>query len=160
MEELNAVGQRVLGALIEKEMTTPDYYPLSLNSLASACNQKSNRNPVVQYDEKTIVRALDELKSQQMVWQSDASRVPKYGENFVKLRKLLNREAAIISLLLVRGPQTVGELRGRSERLCPFTDLEQVQETLNGLLDLDFVIKLPRQAGRKESRYSHLLAGA
>lgn len=150
---------RVLGCLLEKEMATPEYYPLTLNGLTNACNQKSNRQPVVSYDEATVVRALDDLKEKQLVRQSNVSRVPKYEQVFTENNKLINREAAVLGVLLLRGPQTVGEIRGRTERLCRFEDLTEVVETLGGLADLDYVVKLARQPGRKESRYSHLLAG-
>ena len=150
---------RVLGALMEKEITTPDYYPLSLNALSNACNQKSNRDPVVVYDEKTVVRALDDLKEQQLARQSNVSRVPKYEQNFTRPRNLVDREAAIVCVLLLRGPQTVGEIRGRTERLYKFAGLEEVEETLGSLEELGYIRKLPRQPGRKESRYTHLLSG-
>jgi uncharacterized protein YceH (UPF0502 family) len=150
---------RVLGCLMEKEMATPDYYPLSLNALTNACNQKSNRDPVVAYDEKTVVRALDGLKEQQLARQSNVSRVPKYEQNFTRPRNLVDREAAILCVLLLRGPQTVGEIRGRTERLYKFAGLEEVEETLGSLEELGYIRKLPRQPGRKESRYAHLLAG-
>ena len=150
---------RVLGSLMEKEIATPDYYPLSLNALTNACNQKSNRDPVVVYDEKTVVRALDGLKEQQLARQSNVSRVPKYEQNFTRPRNLVDREAAIISILLLRGPQTVGEIRGRTERLYKFAGLEEVEETLGSLEELGYIKKLPRQPGRKESRYAHLMAG-
>lgn len=157
--ELNAEEARVLGALLEKEMATPDYYPLSLNALLNACNQKSNRNPVVSYDEKTVFRALDGLKEKHLVWRSDADRVPKYAHGLDKRLNLVRREAALVCLLLLRGPQTIGELRGRSERLYEFISLEEVAETLQNLEDMGTVRKLPRQPGRKESRYAHLFAG-
>ncbi|MEW6427858.1 MAG: YceH family protein [Thermodesulfobacteriota bacterium] len=150
---------RVLGCLLEKEMATPDYYPLSLNALVNACNQKSNRQPVVEYDETEVVRALNELKELQLAWQSDASRVPKYGENFIKLQNMVAREAAVIALLLLRGPQTVGELRGRSERLYAFESLEEVEQTLAAMEESGFVRKLARQPGQKECRYAQLMAG-
>jgi hypothetical protein len=156
---LNDVECRVLGALIEKSMTTPEYYPLSLNALTNACNQKSNRNPVVSFDETIVVRGLDELREKRLVIQSDASRVPKYEELFAKANNLVAREVAIICLLLLRGPQTSGELRGRSERMYGFESLDEVNETILALVDLDMICKLPKQPGRKESRYCHLLAG-
>ncbi len=156
---LNDVECRVLGALLEKSMTTPEYYPLSLNALSNACNQKSNRNPVVSFDETVVVRGLNELKEKRLVIQSDASRVPKYEELFTKSNNLIVREAAIICQLLLRGPQTSGELRGRSERMYGFESLEEVNETLTALEDLNMVCKLPRQPGRKESRFCHLFSG-
>jgi uncharacterized protein YceH (UPF0502 family) len=156
---LNDKEIRVLGCLIEKEMATPEYYPLSLNALVNACNQKSNRTPVVSYDETTVILALDSLKDKKFVWRSDASRVTKYSQNFVKINNLIDKEAALICLLLLRGPQTLGELRGRSDRLYKFNNLEEVQSVLNGLGDMGIVMKLPKQPGRKEVRYIHLLAG-
>ena len=156
---LNATEVRVLGSLLEKEMATPDYYPLSLNSLTSACNQKSNRDPVVDFDETTVVRALDSLKEKGLVRQSNISRVPKYEQNFTGPNKLVNREAAVLCILLLRGPQTIGEIRGRTERLYKFTGLNETEETVNALIDLGYAVKLPRQPGRKEFRFAHLLAG-
>lgn len=156
---LNEEEVRVLGCLLEKEMATPDYYPLSLNSLATACNQKTNRHPVVSYGEETIFAALDSLKEKALVWQSDAARVAKFSENFVKMFKLINREAAVLCILMLRGPQTPGELRGRTERLHLFETLEAVAEPLESLIEMGFARKLPRQPGCKESRYGHLLAG-
>ena len=156
---LNDIEARVLGSLMEKSLTTPEYYPLSLNALTNACNQKSNREPVVAYDETTVVRALDSLREKQLVVLSASSRVPKYAELFVGPRKLVNREAALLMALLLRGPQTVGELRSRTERIYRFEDLGEVETTLEELGESAYVTKLPRLAGRKESRYAHLLAG-
>jgi len=156
---LNDVEVRVLGSLMEKSMTTPEYYPLSLNALTNACNQKSNRDPVVAFDETAVVRALDSLRKKQLAVLSASSRVPKYAEVFAGNRKLVTREAALIMMLLLRGPQTVGELRGRTERVYKFEDLAEVEATLDELGESDYVTKLPRMAGRKESRYAHLLAG-
>ena len=157
--KLNDVEVRVLGCLLEKSMTTPEYYPLSLNALTAACNQKSNREPVVAYDETTVVRGLDSLREKQLVVLSSSSRVPKYAENFVETRKLVAREASLLMVLLLRGPQTVGELRARSERAHHFAELAAVEETLSELAESGYVKKLPRLAGRKESRYVHLFAG-
>ncbi|MDH3391961.1 MAG: YceH family protein [Desulfobulbaceae bacterium] len=150
---------RVLGSLMEKSMTTPEYYPLSLNALTNACNQKSNREPVVAFDETTVVRALDGLREKQLVVLSASSRVPKYAEVFVNTRKLVKREAALLMMLLLRGPQTVGELRSRTERVYRFEDLAEVEATLDELSESGYLTKLPRMAGRKESRYAHLLSG-
>ncbi len=150
---------RVLGCLLEKEMATPDYYPLSLNALTNACNQKSGRNPVVDYDDETVLTALSGLKERQLVWQSDASRVAKYAHSFAKAYNLVRREAAAICLLLLRGPQTPGEIKGRAERLYNFTSLEEAAETLEDLAGRGLVMKMPKQPGRKESRYAHLLSG-
>ena len=156
---LNDIEVRVLGSLLEKSMTTPEYYPLSLNALTNACNQKSNRDPVVAFDETTVVRALDSLRAKQLVVLSASSRVPKYAEVFAGNRKLVAREVALIMVLLLRGPQTVGELRGRTERAYKFEDLAEVEATLDELGESGYMTKLPRMAGRKESRYAHLLAG-
>ncbi len=151
---------RVLGCLMEKEMATPDHYPLSLNALINACNQKSNRNPVVSYDEETVVHALKNLKKQNLVRQSNISRVAKYEQIFSQALNLLVREKACISTLLLRGPQTVGEIRSRTERLYAFNTLAEVLETISNLENMEELIKkLPRQPGRKESRYIHLLSG-
>ncbi len=150
---------RVLGCLLEKEMATPEYYPLSLNGLMNGCNQKSNRNPVVGYDESTVEEAVAGLKEKGLVRQSNVSRVPKFEQNFTVPNKLVNREAAVLSVLLLRGPQTVGEIRARTERLYKFAGLEEAEETVGSLADLGYVVRLPRQPGRKESRYMHLLAG-
>jgi hypothetical protein len=150
---------RVLGCLMEKEMATPDYYPLTLNALTNACNQKSNREPVVAYDEETVVYALNGLRERKLVRQSNISRVPKFEQLFSQELKLVNREQAIICILLLRGPQTAGEIRSRTDRLYAFPGLDEVQETIANLEDMALVEKLPRQPGRKESRYTHLLSG-
>ncbi len=150
---------RVLGCLMEKEMATPDYYPLTLNALTNACNQKSNRNPVVSYDEETVVYALTGLRERKLVRQSNVSRVAKYEQIFSQELKLVTSEQAIVCILLVRGPQTAGEIRSRTERLYSFSDLNEVQKAITNLEDMKLVIKMPRQPGRKESRYAHLLSG-
>ena len=150
---------RVLGCLIEKEMATPDYYPLTLNALTNACNQKSNRNPVVSYDEETVIYALNGLRERKLVRQSDLSRVSKYEQIFSQELKIVAREQAIICILLLRGPQTAGEIRSRTERLYPFPSLDEIQETISSLEDMELVKKMARQPGRKESRYAHLLSG-
>ena len=149
---------RVLGCLIEKEMTTPDYYPLSLNALVNGCNQKSNRDPVVSYDEETVMKTLDSLKGKGLVWQSDLSRVPKYAHSFLKTHNLVNKEAAILCVLFLRGPQTAGEIRERTERLYSFNSIEEIKEILQSLEDMGYVKLLPRQHGRKEPRYIHLFS--
>jgi len=158
---LEPVEVRVLGSLLEKEVTTPEYYPLSLNALVNACNQKSNREPVVSYDEDTVETALAGLREKGLavrITGSD-SRVPKHGQRFTEKFNLGRREAAVMCVLMLRGPQTVGELRGRTERLYTFDDLEAVESTLHRLGEIEFVKKLPRQAGYKEPRYAQLLAG-
>ena len=156
---LTPIEARVLGCLIEKEMATPDYYPLSLNALQNACNQTSNREPIVSYDEKSVGDAIEGLKGKQLVMQDNLGRVPKYSESFLKKTNLVQREAAILCILMLRGPQTVGEIRGRTERLHPFGSLEEVQKTLQTLEEWGYVKLLPRRPGRKESRYAHLLSG-
>jgi len=149
---------RVLGCLIEKEMTTPDYYPLSLNALVNGCNQKSNREPVVSYDEETVMETLDSLKGKGLVWQSDLSRVPKYAHSFLKTHNLVNKEAAILCILFLRGPQTAGEIRERTERLYKFNSIEEAKEILQSLEEIGYAKLLPRQHGRKEPRYIHLFS--
>lgn len=156
---LNEIEARVLGALLEKEMTTPEYYPLTLKALTAACNQKSNREPVLELGEDDVVRGLDGLKGMRLVVQSDASRVPRYEEFFARHHKLVDREMAVICLLLLRGPQTVGELRGRAERMYAFAALEETEAVLENLAEMGFLRKLARQPGQKECRYAHLLSG-
>lgn len=150
---------RVLGCLLEKEMATPDYYPLTLNALLNACNQKSNRDPVVSFDEETVIYALNGLRERNLIRQSNVSRVAKYEQIFAQNLKLVTREQAIICVLLLRGPQTVGEIRTRTERLYAFSSLDEVQTSITNLEDMQLVSRLPRQPGRKESRYAHLLSG-
>ena len=158
--QLDAAELRVLGALMEKEATTPDYYPMSLNALVNACNQKSNREPVVNFDEETVETALHELRAKGLTSRiTGESRVPKHEQRFVEKFNLGRREAAVMCVLMLRGPQTVGELRGRTERLFTFDDLEGVESTLQRLAEMGFVKKLPRQTGYKEQRWAQLLAG-
>lgn len=149
---------RVLGALIEKEFTTPEYYPLTLNSLKSACNQKTNREPVVNYSEEIVLAAIEGLKKKRALWQSNLSRAVKYEEGFTKERDYSKQEAAIVCILMLRGPQTVGEIKGRTERMYPFESLEEVNTTLEALSSLGDITRLPRQPGRKEARYSHMFS--
>jgi uncharacterized protein YceH (UPF0502 family) len=160
---LNAVEARVLGSLIEKELTTPEYYPLTLNALVNACNQISNRDPVVAYDEKMVVRALESLREKQLAWMvtGAGSRVPKYEHRLVEQLKLAEQEIAVLCVLMLRGPQTIGEIRGRTGRMYEFKELAEVEMTLDSLTSAlpPLVMKLPRQPGMKESRYAHLLAG-
>ena len=159
--QLDAAEARVLGSLLEKEIATPDYYPLSLNALVNACNQKSNREPVVSYDEDTVETALEGLRGKGLALRTIGgdSRVPKHSQRFTEKFNLGRREAAVLCVLMLRGPQTVGELRGRSERLYQFDGLEAVESTLNRLAEMEFVKKLPRQTGYKEQRWAQLLAG-
>ena len=162
--QLSAQEARILGCLIEKEMTTPEYYPLSLNALTNACNQKSNRDPVMNLDETDVVRGLDTLRFKGLAMQaaSDGGRVPKYQHNLARKLYLEPEEQAILCELLLRGAQTVGELRNRSERMHAFSNLEEVEEVLHLLANRKepLLIKLPRQPGRKENRFAHLLCGA
>jgi uncharacterized protein YceH (UPF0502 family) len=157
---LNDIEVRVLGSLIEKELTTPEYYPLSLNALTNACNQKSNRDPVMALTEEDVVRALDSLRFKQLVVLSADGRVPKYRHLLAEKSGLMPAEQAIICELLVRGPQTVGELRTRGERMHPFADLAAVEEVLQELMEREhpFVTLMPRQPGRKEGRYAQLFS--
>ena len=156
---LNVIEVRVLGSLMEKELATPDYYPLSLNALINACNQKTNRSPVLSLDARTVAAALQSLKEKQLVFQSDTSRVPKYWQNFSKKNDLVNRETALLAVLLLRGPQTAGELRIRSDSLASFADLEEVFTSIDTLSVAGLVVQLPLQPGQKEQRFAHLLAG-
>jgi len=159
---LNDMEVRVLGCLIEKELTTPEYYPLTLNALTNACNQKSNRDPVLTLEEVEVVRALDSLKFKQLALLSaEGGRVPKYRHTLVEKLRLDPPELAVLAELLLRGPQTVGELRTRGERMHPFPDLAAVEEVLGELMARTppLVMRLPRQQGRKESRHAHLFAG-
>jgi uncharacterized protein len=160
---LNDIEVRVLGSLIEKEMSTPEYYPLTLNALTNACNQKSNRDPVMALEEAEVVRALDSLRQKGLAMQAaESSRVPRYAHALEAKLRLEPEELAIVCELLVRGPQTVGELRGRAERMYSFTDLSEVEQILADLSERQppLVVKLPRQPGRKEPRLTHLLSGA
>lgn len=157
---LNEVEARILGSLVEKELTTPEYYPLSLNALTNACNQKSNRDPVMALGEEEIVRSLDKLRMKGIARQSgEGGRVPKYCHCLGE--KLAPPELAIIAELLLRGPQTLGELRSRAERMSPFAGTEAVEEALQELQQFSppLATLLPRQSGQKEQRYAHLLSG-
>ena len=151
---------RVLGALLEKEVTTPEYYPLSLNALLNACNQKSNRDPVVHFDEETVERVLYTLRDKGLLLNitGAGSRVPKYGHRLSEKLNLGRRELAILCELMLRGPQTLGELRTRAERMHHFDDISEVETVLDRMPEL--VTKLPRRPGEKEARYAHLLSGA
>jgi len=162
---LNAVEVRVAGALIEKDLTTPDVYPLTLNSLLQACNQLSNREPVVAFDEAMVREAVDSLREKRLmrVVSGAEHRVLKYKHVFPEALQVTPPELALLCVLMLRGPQTLGELRGRTGRLHPFTDLAEVETTLQGLMartQPPLVRHLPRQLGQKEARYVHLLMGA
>ena len=167
--ELSPIEARVIGCLIEKQITTPDQYPLSLNALVNACNQKSNRDPVMSADESAIQTTLDHLIRKHLVIEKSGfgSRVPKYQHRFCNTEfgtlKLTPQELAIVCELLVRGPQTPGELRTRAARMASFSDVEQVEtalESLSSRADGPFVVRLPREPGRRDSRYAHLFSGA
>ena len=167
--ELSLHEARVIGSLIEKEVTTPDQYPLSLNALTNACNQKTNREPVLELNESAVQQAVDSLMKKHFVSDRSAGyggRVTKYKHRFCNTEfgplKFSKQELGIICVLLLRGPQTPGELRARTNRLCEFTDAEQVEAVLNGLMtreDGPFIARLSRAAGARESRYAHLFSG-
>jgi uncharacterized protein YceH (UPF0502 family) len=162
--QLDDAEVRVLGALMEKEVATPEYYPLSLNALVNACNQKSNREPVVSYDEDTVETALGGLRAKGLAARISGHdmRVPKHAHRLPEVINLGRREAAVLCVLMLRGPQTAGELRGRTERLYQFDDLEAVDACLTRLMEWQpepLVARLPRQVGYKEVRYAHLLSG-
>ncbi len=160
---LNSVEVRVLGSLIEKEGTTPEYYPLSLNALINACNQKSNREPTVQFDEEIVRSALESLREKGFATViSGVSRVTKFGQRISETLNLGRRELAVLSVLLLRGPQTLGEIKDRSERMYSFADLsetERVLEKMSQWPNSPLVTKMGRQPGQKEARYAHLLSG-
>jgi len=161
--KLTETEVRVLGSLIEKDITTPEYYPLSLNALMNACNQKSNRDPVMQLDEDAVRDALEGLQQQRMAGPARGadSRVAKYEQRLQEVFNFTRAETAVLCVLLLRGPQTPGELRGRTERLHHFEALDDVQSALQKLMQREPPLAkvLPRQPGTKESRYVHLLAG-
>ncbi|MBV9084826.1 MAG: YceH family protein [Acidobacteriaceae bacterium] len=163
MELLDPVEARVLGALIEKEATTPEYYPLSMNALVNACNQKSNRDPVVQYDEDSVADAIERLRAKRLAYIITGSgRVDKYSQRISETLNMGRREVAVLCILLLRGPQTLGEIKDRSERMFAFADSEELERVLDKLAewpDGPLVRKLPRQTGQKEGRYAHLLSG-
>jgi len=156
---LDAVETRVLGSLLEKEVTTPEYYPLSLNALVNACNQKSNRDPAVNYDDETVENGLESLRHKSLVTTitGAGSRVPKYSHRFSEVLNLGRRELAILCELMLRGPQTLGELRNRTERMHKFEDTDQVQAVIDKMPEL--VVKLPRRPGEKEVRFAQLMSG-
>jgi uncharacterized protein len=163
MEMLDPVEARVLGALIEKEATTPEYYPLSLNALATACNQKSNRYPVVDYDDETVRDAVERLRAKRLAMVIVGSgRVTKYSQTISEKLNLGRRELAALCVLLLRGQQTLGEVKDRAERIFPFADLDEAERTLDKLAEWPsgaLAIKIARQPGQKEARYAHLLSG-
>jgi uncharacterized protein YceH (UPF0502 family) len=159
--EVTAVEIRVLGCLIEKQRTTPDQYPLSLNALRLACNQTTNRDPVVDYDERTIKAGLDRMahRGWTRFASSASSRALKYRQMLDEALSLSAAELALLAVLMLRGPQTLGELKQRSERLHRFGSLEEVAQTIAGLAERELVAQLARQPGQKEDRYAQLLGG-
>lgn len=163
MEQLDPAEVRVLGALLEKEATTPEYYPLSLNALINACNQKSNRDPVVEYGEDAVYGAVNRLREKKLALTITGSgRVNKYAQRISETLNLGRRELAVLCPLLLRGPQTLGEIKDRSERMFVFADLAEIETVLEKLANFEsggLVVKLPRHPGQKEARYAHLLSG-
>lgn len=162
MEILEPAEVRVLGALIEKEATTPEYYPLSLNALLNACNQKSNRDPVVEFDDEVVLAAIERLRALRMAFIITGSRVTKYSQRISETLNLGRRELAVLCTLLLRGPQTLGEVKDRSERMFSFADLSETETVLDKLADWPggaLVTRLARQSGQKEIRFAQLLGG-
>ena len=161
---LTEIETRVLGSLIEKQVTTPEYYPLTLNALTLACNQKNNRHPITSYNENQVSAGLESLREKNLtyVFYGSTSRVPKYKHVMPEVMHLNHAEMALMCVLMLRGAQTLGELRGNASRLHEFSSLEEVEQTLNGLISRDeepLVARLPRQPGQKEGRFAHLLSG-
>ncbi len=161
---LTDIETRVLGALVEKQVTTPEYYPLTLNALTLACNQKNNRHPVTSYTESQVSTAVETLREKNLayVFYGSTSRVPKYKHVMPEVLHLNNAEVALMCVLMLRGPQTPGELRGNASRLHEFSGLDEIEQTLNALISRDddpLVVRLPRQAGQKEVRFAQLLSG-
>lgn len=164
MTVLNEIETRVLGSLIEKQVTTPEYYPLTLNALTLACNQKNNRNPVTAYTENQVSEALESLREKNLayVFYGSTSRVPKYKHVMPEVMHVNHAETALLCALMLRGAQTLGELRGNASRLHDFSSLEEVEKMLNELMTRDtdpLVVRLPRQPGQKDARFTHLLSG-
>lgn len=166
--ELSPIEARVIGCLIEKEVTTPDYYPLTLNSLTAACNQKSNREPVLQLSDSDVQAAVDSLISRRLVSDESSfnSRANKFQHRFCNTEfgdlKLSKQEKGIVCCLLLRGAQTPGEIRTRTNRLAEFSDVKEVEALLEKMANAEtgaLVVKLPREAGKRESRYQHLFSG-
>ena len=161
---LTDIETRVLGALVEKQVTTPEYYPLTLNALTLACNQKNNRHPVTSFTESQVSAAVESLREKNLayVYYGSTSRVPKYKHVMPEVLHLNHAEVALMCVLMLRGPQTPGELRGNASRLHEFSGLDEVEQTLNALIARDpdpLVVRLPRQAGQKEVRFAQLLSG-
>lgn len=163
LTQINQTEARILGSLVEKQLTTPEYYPLTLNALTAACNQKSNREPVLSLGETELLAAIDELRDKNLVYlyYGSTSRTVKYKHMLPNVYELDEAETAVIALLLLRGPQTAGEIRGRADRLHEFGGIGEVQQVLDALARRDepLVAALPKQPGQKEPRYAHLLSG-
>jgi len=161
---LDEVEARVLACLMEKQVTTPEYYPMTLNGLTAACNQKSNRDPVVAFSEADVVRALDRLQDRRLIVRTESAggRVPKYRHDLAEKLPLGAARMAVLCELMLRGPQTVGELKGRAGRMHPFGDLDAVEAALTALAGREppLAVQLQRQPGRKEPRWAHLMCGA
>lgn len=159
--ELDEVEVRIVGALIEKDITTPEYYPMTMNALVNACNQRSNRDPVVAYDEATVADGIERLREKRLVGvlTGGSNRVPKYSHRLQDALNLGRREVALLCELMLRGPQTVGELRDRAARMHRFSDLEEVESCLRTMSSHQLATQLERQPGQKETRYAHLLSG-
>jgi len=161
---LSPIEVRILGALIEKELATPQYYPLSLNSLVNACNQKSNRDPVMSLDEAAVSGALDQLIKKKLAWRvsTTGNRVLKIEHDIKSIRQFTLKEVSLLCELFVRGPQTLGELRTHTARFCKFLSLDEVNDVIQGLIGGDdgaYVQELERELGRREKRYAHLFSG-
>jgi uncharacterized protein YceH (UPF0502 family) len=159
---LDPVEVRILGALMEKQLSTPEYYPLTLNALAAAANQKSNRDPVMELGESDLSRALDRLQDERLVWKVMGGRAIRFDHNLDKVWHLNPKEKALLTLLFLRGPQTAGELRGRSDRLHQFDSVPEAEETLRDMAahSEPLVQQLPRRPGQKEERWAHTVGGA
>jgi uncharacterized protein YceH (UPF0502 family) len=159
---LDPVEIRVLGSLMEKQLSTPEYYPLTLNALAAAANQKSNREPVMELAESELTRALDRLQDERLAWKVMGGRAVRYDHNLDKVWHLNQKEKALLTLLFLRGPQTAGELRGRSDRLQQFDSVAEVEETLRDMAahSEPLVHQLPRRPGQKEERWATTAGGA
>lgn len=163
--ELSDIETRIIGCLMEKEVTTPDLYPLTLNSLTNACNQKSNREPVMSLSETQVLDALDALVEKHLINNESAfkRRIPKYQHRFCNTefgdRQFTEQEKGIVCCMLLRGAQTPGELKTRSNRLCQFSDLKEVEMALGKLVQNSLVVKLPREAGKRDCRYMHQFSG-
>src|SRR5205814_2296455 len=159
---LDAIEIRILGSLMEKQLSTPEYYPLTLNALVAACNQKSNREPVMELSEEEIERALNRLQDEKLVWRVMGGRAVRFDHNLDALWHINRREKALLTLLFLRGPQTAGEMRGRSDRLHGFDSVGEVEQTLREMASQSepLVKQLARRAGQKEERWAHLVGGA